>query len=224
MWSFKSSFYSLVLFASKYLYFTATLLCLLYLIGFPKKGKTYRIFTFYIIGVLLIDIIASNLWKWFKIYNIFIHHFYVLFQFVMLSYFYSTLLQTKKQLLTVYILLIFLPIFLLSRYLFNPQMFLEYSLLEMYLGTMPIIIYATMHLYNNLGKQKDFYYANLGILLYLFASTFIFLFYELFTVLETNNTILNNLGVINKVLQYLKFGFFFYLWKLIYFNKDEKHN
>ncbi len=103
-------------------------------------------------------------------------------------------------------------------------MFLEYSLLEMYLGTMPIIIYATMHLYNNLGKQKDFYYANLGILLYLFASTFIFLFYELFTVLETNNTILNNLGVINKVLQYLKFGFFFYQWKLIYFNKDEKHN
>ena len=43
-------------------------------------------------------------------------------------------------------------------------------------------------------------------------------------ILETNNTILNNLGVINKVLQYLKFGFFFYQWKLIYFNKDEKHN
>lgn len=198
-------------------------MCLLYLIGFPKQGKTYRIFTFYIIGVLLIDLIASNLWKWFKIYNIFTHHFYVLFQFSILSYFYLTLLQTKKQLLAVYILLIFLPILLLSRYIFNPQMFLEYSLLEMYLGTMPIIIYATMHLYNNLGKQKDFYYANLGILFYLFASTFIFLFYELFTVLETDNKISENLGAINIVLQYIKFGFFFYQWKLIYFSKDEKY-
>ena len=208
---------------TKYLYTTATLLCFLYLIGFPKQGKTYRTFTCYIIGVLLIDIMASNLWKWFRIYNIFTHHFYVLFQFVLLSYFYLTLLQTKKQVLTVYILLIVLPLFLLSRYIFNPQMFLEYSLLEMYLGTMPIIIYATMHLYNNLGSQKEFHYANLGILFYLFASTFIFLFYELFTVLEKNKKISENLGVINIVLQYIKFGFFFYQWKLIYFNKNEKY-
>ena len=198
-------------------------MCLLYLVGFSKQGKTYRIFTFYIIGVLLIDIIASNLWNWFKIYNIFMHHFYVLFQFVILSYFYLTLLQTKKQIITVYILLILLPIILLSRYIFNPQMFLEYSLLEMYLGTIPIIVYATMYLYNNLGNEKEFYYVNLGILFYLFASTFIFLLYELFTVLETDNTISKNLGVINIILQYLKFGFFFYQLKLIYFNKDEKY-
>lgn len=199
-------------------------MCLLYLIGFPKQGKTYRIFTFYIIGVLLIDIIASNLWKWFKVYNIFMHHFYVLFQFVLLSYFYLTLLQTKKQLLSVYILLIILPIFLLSRYIFNPEMFMQYSLLEMYLGTIPIIIYATMHLYNNLGQEKEFYYVNLGILLYLFGSTFIFLFYELFTVFETNNAITEYLGTINIVLQYIKFGFFFYQLKLIYFNKDVIYN
>ena len=200
------------------------MLCFLYLIGFPKQGKTYRIFTIYIIGVLLIDVIASNLWKWFRIYNTFTHHFYVLFQFVILSYFYLTLLQTKKQLLSVYILLIVLPVLLLSRYIFNPQMFLEYSLLEMYLGTIPIIIYATMLLYNNLGDEKEFYYANLGVLLYLFGSTFIFLFYELFSVFETKNTFTNNLGVINVGLQYIKFGFFFYQWKLIYFNKDGKYN
>ena len=102
-------------------------------------------------------------------------------------------------------------------------MFLEYSLLEMYLGTIPIIVYATMYLYNNLGNEKEFYYVNLGILFYLFASTFIFLLYELFTVLETDNTISKNLGVINIILQYLKFGFFFYQLKLIYFNKDEKY-
>ena len=81
-----------------------------------------------------------------------------------------------------------------------------------------------MHLYNNLGDEKEFYYANLGVLLYLFGSTFIFLFYELFSVFETKNTFTNNLGVINIGLQYIKFGFFFYQWKLIYFNKDGKYN
>ena len=99
-------------------------------------------------------------------------------------------------------------------------MFFEYSLLETYLTTMPIIIYATMHLYNNLGQRTEFYYANLGILLYLFGSTFIFLFYGLYSMLEVNNPFNKNLAVTNFSLQYIKFGFFFYQWKLIYFNKD----
>ena len=210
--------------SSYYLFGTSAILCILYLIGFFKYGKTYKIFTLYILGVLLIDFIASHLWDWFRIYNIFTHHFYDLFQFVILSYFYATLLQTKRQLLSVYILLIILPVFLLSRYIFNPQMFFEYSLLETYLATMPIIIYATMHLYNNLGQRTEFYYANLGILLYLFGSTFVFLFYELNSFFDRNNIFYKNLTTINLTLQYIKFGFFFYQWKLIYFNKDGKYN
>lgn len=207
---------------AKYLYFTSALLCLLYLIGFFKNGKAYKIFTIYIIGVLLMDFISSKLYSWFRIYNIFMNHFYDLFQFVILSYFYATLLKTKKQLFTVYILLIILPVFLLSRYVFNPQMFFEYSLLETYLTTMPLIIYSSMHLYNNLGEKSEFYFINVGLLFYLFTSTFIFLLYKLITVFKFDE--FNDIMIdINIILQYIKFGFFFYQWKLIYFNKDE-HN
>ena len=209
---------------SKYLYFTSALLCLLYFIGFFKKGKTYKIFTVYIFGVLLIDYIGSNLYKWFKIYNVFMHHFYDLFQFVLLSFFYAFLLQTRKQLQILYITFIILLSFLSIRYMLYPELFFEYSLLESYLTTMPIIIYATMHLYNNLGQRTEFYYANLGILLYLFGSTFIFLFYELNSILDRNNEFNKNLSTINLTLQYIKFGFFFYQWKLIYFNKDGRYN
>ncbi len=203
---------------SNYLFFTSAFLCLLYLIGFLKNRKAYKIFTFYIIGVLLIDYIGSNLYKWFKIYNIFMQHFYELFQFVILSYFYSLILKTKSQLFTVYILLIILPVFLLTRYILNPQMFFEYSLLETYLTTMPLIIYSSMHLYNNLGEKYDFYYINLGLLFYLFTSTFIFLIYKLVLVFEFDE--FGDVMVdINILLQYIKFGFFFYQWKLLYFNK-----
>ena len=139
-------------------------------------------------------------------------HFYELFQFVILSYFYSLLLKTKSQLYTVYILLIVLPLFLLSRYLINPSLFFEYNLFETYLTTMPLIIYSSMHLYNNLGEKSDFYYSNLGLL-----------FYRLLVVFEIEDHINDLMININITLQYIKFGFFFYQWKLIYFNKDERN-
>ena len=193
---------------------------MLYFIGFSRNGKAYKIFFIYLFGVLLIDFIASKLWKWFGIYNIFTSHFYKLFQFVILSYFYATLLKTKQQLYFLYSLLIILPIFLLSRYLFNPKMFFEYSLLETYMTFIPIIIYGVMHLYNNLNEKKEFHYANIGILLYLFCSTFIFLLFELKNVLKINE--FDNILIdTNIILQYIKFGFFFMQWEVIYFNKHE---
>ena len=223
MWSNESFIQSLILLDSKYLYFTSALLCSLYLIGFFKNGKAYKIFTIYITGVLLIDFISSNLWSWFRIYNVFMQHFYELFQFVILSYFFSLLLKTRAQLLTVYILVIVLPIFLLSRSLINPNLFFEYNHLEPYLTTMPLIIYSSMHLYNNLGEKSDFYYSNLGLLFYLFTSTFSFLIYRLYAVLDIDDKIGDVMTIVNITLQYIKFGFFFYQWKLIYFNKYERN-
>ena len=208
---------------STYLYITSAILCLLYLIGFFKHGKAYKIFTIYLIGVLSIDYVSSNLYSWFRIYNVFMHHFYELFQFVILSYFFSLLLKTKAQLFTVYILLIVLPIFLLLRYLINPNLFFEYNLFETYLITMPLIIYSSMHLYNNLGEKSEFYYGNVGLLFYLFTSTFIFLFYRLLSVFDLEEKINDLMVNLNITLQFIKFGFFFYQWKLIYFNKDERN-
>ena len=190
--------------------------------GFFKKGKAYKIFAIYLIGVLSIDYVSSNLYRWFRIYNVFMHHFYELFQFVILSYFYSLLLKTKSQLYSVYILLIVLPVFLLARYILNPNLFFEYSLLETYFTTMPLIIYASMHLYNNLGEKSEFYYINVGLLFYLFTSTFIFLIYKLVLVFdfdEFNDVMID----MNIILQYIKFAFFFYQWKLIYFDKNERN-
>jgi hypothetical protein len=40
---------------------------------------------------------------------------------------------------------------------------------------LPLIIYATFHLYNLLNEKKQFYYINIGLLIYLFGSTIVFL-------------------------------------------------
>lgn len=87
---------------------------------------------------------------------------------------------------------------------------------------MPLIIYSSMHLYNNLGGKSEYYYINIGLLFYLFSSTFIFLIYKLVVILELdefNDTMVD----INILLQYIKFGFFFYQWKLIYFKRNERN-
>lgn len=86
---------------------------------------------------------------------------------------------------------------------------------------MPLIIYSSMHLYNNLGEKSDFYYSNLGLLFYLFTSTFIFLLYKLYVVLDIEDNLNDMMVNLNITLQYVKFAFFFYQWKLIYFNKNE---
>ena len=131
-------------------------------------------------------------------------------------------MKTRSKLFTVYIILIVLPIFLLARYLIDPNLFFEYNLLETYLTTMPLIVYSSMHLYNNLGGKSEYYYINIGLLFYLFSSTFIFLIYKLVVILELdefNDTMVD----INILLQYIKFGFFFYQWKLIYFKRNERN-
>jgi hypothetical protein len=80
-----------------------------------------------------------------------------------------------------------------------------------------------MYLYNNLGEKSRFYYINLGLLFYLFTSTFIFLLYRLLSVFDLEEKINDLMVNLNITLQYIKFGFFFYQWKLIYFNKDERN-
>jgi hypothetical protein len=41
------------------------------------------------------------------------------------------------------------------------------------------VIYAAFHLYNLLNKEHYFYYTTVGLLIYLYGSTFLFLSYEL---------------------------------------------
>jgi len=165
------------------------------------------------VGVLLIDFLASKLWSWFKIYNIFTNHIYNLFQFVALSFFYSLILKTQNQLRILYVFFILILSFLLLRYLIYPELFFKYSLIETYLTTMPLIIYAVMHLYNCLGGKKDYYYINLGVLFYLFCSTFLFLTYELLSVLNVSSDLFNRGIEINILLQDIKFIFFLYQLK-----------
>lgn len=147
---------------------------LLYFIGFSSNGKAYKIFTIYLFVMLLIQVIVSYLQSK-ALNNLYLSHYYFLLQLILLSLFFRSLDFTKRQKKIMFYGNIFAFVTITVQYLFHPKLYFELNLLEIFISSFLVIIYATFHLYNLLTQKKVFYFCTLGMLLYLFGSTIIFL-------------------------------------------------
>ena len=82
-------------------------------------------------------------------------------------------------------LLAFCILVLGIQYTISPELFCMFNLFEIFITSLPLIIYATFHLYNILNEKKQFYYITIGLLIYLFGSTVVFLTTNLLLSLKT---------------------------------------
>lgn len=146
----------------------------LYLIGFFKHGRAYKIFSIYLVVIFMIQMMVSLL-QYYSLNNLYLSHFYFVSQCIILSFFYHALhlngLQ-KKIMKTGNVLAFFV---LGIQYALDPSLFFQLNLLEIFITSFLVIVYATFHLYNLLTRSKEFYFVTFGVLLYLFGSTLIFL-------------------------------------------------
>ena len=110
-----------------------------------------------------------------NMHNLFLSHFYFIIQFVMLSFFFMNILIEKFQKKIIAINLFLCSIFLLIQYAIDWRSFFRFNTFEIFITSLPLIVYATFHLYNLLNEKKEYYYTTIGILLYLFGSTVVFL-------------------------------------------------
>ena len=147
---------------------------ILFSIGFSDNGKAYRIFSYYLKIIFLIQIIAKS-FNYLHYNNLFLSHFYFILQFVLLSYFYLNLGLNLFQKKIIRIGFVFCLMALGVQYLSDAELFFKFNLFEIFITSFLIVIYATFQLYNLLNEKKEFYYINLGILIYLFGSTVLFL-------------------------------------------------
>lgn len=147
---------------------------ILFVKGFSKQGKAFKVFTFYL-GTIFIIQILSNILNYLSIHNLFLSHFYFIFQFIILSIFYIMILKEKLQKRIVKTGLLLGLCILGIQYASDISLFLKFNLFEIFITSFLLIIYATFHLYNLLNDKKEFYYINMGILIYLFGSTILFL-------------------------------------------------
>jgi hypothetical protein len=156
---------------------------MLFIIGFPKQGKAYKIFTCYL-GIILIIQMMSELLVKYRVHNLFLSHFYFIGQFILLSLFYGTILKEKFQIKLVKVGLVIGLLTLSIQYAYDTSLFFEFNLFEIFITSFLLIIYAVFHFYNMLNEKKEFYFINMGILLYLFGSTILFLVGNLTIVLS----------------------------------------
>lgn len=171
-------------------YFILLLNLILFFKSFSNQGKEYKIFTFYLGLVFLIQVLAEILIQQ-NTNNLFLSHFYFVGQFIVLSLFYFNLLnKVVVQRNIVKGGLIMGLLILAVQYLNDTNLFFKFNLVEIFITSFVLIIFATFHFYNLLNEKKEFYYVNIGILMYLFGSTVLFFVGNLMTTLSPEiNTI-----------------------------------
>lgn len=188
---------------------------------FSNQGKAFRIFTVYIAVIGVIQI-ASRVLSSLGMGNLFLSHFYFIAQFIILSFFYLELLKEKYQRKIIKLTLILVLSFLGIQYAINPKLFFEFNLFEIFITSFSIIIFSAFHFYNMLNEKKEFYYINMGILLYLFGSTILFLVGNLTVTLSRE---LTKIPWILNALFYVFYQLFvLYEWKKSFSKKELETN
>ena len=140
---------------------------------FCQQGASFKIFTFYLIGTALVQIVSKiflNLYA----NNLFLSHYYFIGQFLLLGLFFKSLFTNRIQKSVANWILIIGIILLAAQYSMYPNVFYKFNLFEIFVTSFLVIILAAMHLYNLLAEEKVFYYCTIGILIYLSGSTILF--------------------------------------------------
>lgn len=144
--------------------------------------------------------------------NLFLSHFYFIFQFILLSLFYYHLLKENFQKKIIVVSLIMCLSLLFIQYALDWNLFYKFNLLEIFITSLPLITYATFHLYNLLNEKKEFYFITIGLLIYLFGSTVVFLTANLLISLHS----MSAFDVINQLNVYLYIVYqLFILYELV---------
>jgi hypothetical protein len=139
-----------------------------------KQDKAFKIFTIYLMVMVLIQISTAVL-QFLSMHNIFLSHFYLILQFILLSLFYLEILPVRFQKRVIKIAIPSCLAVLAVQYYLDATVFFRYNLWEIFITSFLIIIFAMFHFYNLLNEKKTYYYLSIGIFVYLFGSTFIFI-------------------------------------------------
>ncbi|MCG2612568.1 hypothetical protein LZZ90_13720 [Flavobacterium sp. SM15] len=194
---------------------------LLFLKSFSSKGKAHKIFGIYLLCMFLIQISAKAM-HFFKLNNLMLSHFYFIAQFILLSCFYLNLRMDAFQTKTIKVGFAFCLGVLGMQYLLDATAFLKFNLFEIFITSFLLIIYSTFYLYNLLNEKKEFYYINLGILIYLFGSTVIFLAGNLTTIYKLRFVF--NIWILNAFLYLIYQLLILFEWRKNYSNQLKLKN
>jgi len=177
---------------------------LVYLKIFFQKKKVFKIFTFYLLIITIIQI-TSQIYTNLNKNNLFLSHYYFIGQFLFLSIFYYQLI---KQITLIKVLTTLTIVALTVQYSLYPEKYFIFNLFEIIICSIPLIIYSFLFFIQNIdGVNKDFIYINSGVFIYILSSTLIF---------SSGNLMPNLPKNINKII-WLVNAFLYVLYQILIF-------
>ncbi len=165
----------LYLFFTYFGYLVLIINFILYSKGFSKFGKAFQTYNYYLFLLVIVQF-AMEVLVLFKINNLYLIHFYFIGQFILLGLFYKNLLENNPFQKKIVTISIYSGLLVLAvQYLFEPELFFKFNLLEIVVTSLLVVFFALIYLYNMLLNTKKYYYITVGLIIYLLASTVLFL-------------------------------------------------
>lgn len=189
---------------------------ILYLKIYFRENKAFKIFSFYQLIMLIIQISVIIL-RCQKTPNLYLSHFYFILQFLILSFFYLEILNNDFQKKIIKAAMPFCLIILGVQYYFNTDLFYKFNLFEIFITSFLVIIFSMFHFYNILNEKRVYYYINTGIFIYLFGSTFLFITGNLINTLTSDFR--NIIWILNGILYIVYQIYIFIEFKKSFLNK-----
>ena len=144
---------------------------LLYLIGFAKNSKAFKIFTVYLVIIGLIQLSMSIHSYYLEgESNLFFFVYYFVLQFITLSLFYKELLAYKW----IHIVTGIVALIIAYQYFLDPSMYFRYNPIGSSLTQIVIVIYSLLYFYKSLSGKREFLIVNVGLFFYMLSSLLIF--------------------------------------------------
>ena len=151
-------------------YFSGVL-AVLYLLKWRANGAAYRWFTLYLVSIAIVQLsldlsIRLNPGE----INLFLFKYYLIAEFITLSFFYRVLLKSKWINWVIVGGLLLLTI----QYIYYPQYLEYYNPVGVWMTHIILVIFALFHLYKALSEKMPFTLISAGLVVYLMGSAVVF--------------------------------------------------
>ncbi len=145
-----------------------------YFKSYHESPVAFRIFTFYLLTILSIQLTSKYL-RFYKINNIYLSHYYFISQFVFLSIFFRHLLKKQhiKKIITLILAIVLITIGVY--YFINPSKYYEFNIFEIVITSIPLLVYGFLFFIQKIeNASKEYIYVVSGFFLYILCSTLLF--------------------------------------------------
>ena len=190
---------------------------ILYSFSFFQKEKANVFFVSYLVFSFLMQLSMEVMYL-LKVNNLPVLNTFFTGQMILLGLFYNSLLKLKIQKIFVLVCIVIALFILGIQFALDPGQFMKFNLFEIALTCLLIVVFALLHLYNMLTDGKKYYYVSIGIIIYLFASTVLFLIGNLSFSLSDDLKYL--IWTLNAFLSLVYQFFILYDWKKSFYKRE----